>query len=342
MKKVTAKEIAERLGVSQATVSMSLRGRPGISESVRSRVLEAAKEMGYSLPKSQSSMLQLVIYKKHGRVVSDSPFIELLIHGVYAKAEELGYHLSVSYFYGDKNRGEQLNSICSVESEGILLLATEMSDRDLEPFMKLRLPLVTLDNFSSSMERDAVVIDNLFGVRAAVQYLVKCGHTRIGYLRSNVDIRNFLERRTGYFSGCQLLSQQEAKDASRRIVRVGVTTETAAASMREYLSSSPILPTAFFADNDHIAAGCARALHEAGYRIPEDISIIGFDDAPICEEITPALTTMAVPKERMGGYAVSLLTERIRHPASEIVRVAMEPRLVIRESVLDLCPNRTN
>ena len=338
MKKVTAKEVAKRAGVSQATVSLVFRNKPGISEDIRNKVLQTAEAMGYTAePRHISNrIMQLVVYKRHGRVISDNPFIEILLQGVADQAAKLGYHLSVSYFYGDKDRKEQVKSICSLQSEGIILLATEMGESDFELFRDMTVPIILLDNFSLDMKWDAVGIDNRRGVRNAIRYLIECGHTRIGYLHSNVDIRNFRERQNGYLSGCRLLQENMARDASKRIVKVNVVTEYAARSMKEYLATNPILPRAFFADNDHIAAGCCRALLETGHRIPEDISIIGFDDAPISEMTEPKLTTMAVPKERMGALAVSRLAERIKDPSIETVHIEVLPELVVRDSVLDL------
>ncbi len=338
MKKVTVRDVAQRAGVSPAAVSMVFHNRPGISQEVRNRVLEVAAELGYPATRPRDSrVLQLIVFKRHGRVVSDNPFMDILTRGVTDEASRLGYHLSISYFYGDKDRQEQIRSLCSLASEGMLLLATEMSEEDLDLFRTIPVPLVLLDNFSTSMSWDCVHIDNLCGVQAAVQYLIRRGHTRIGYLHSSVDIRNFRERQEGYLRGCRALPEQDARDAARRVIRADVSTELACRMMRSFLSSHTApLPTAFFADNDHIAAGCSRALQEAGYRIPEDVSILGFDDSPIARMTEPALTTMAVPKERMGALAVERLVERIRNPQLEHIRIAVMPELVERDSVLSL------
>ena len=341
--KVTAKDIAKELGVSQATVSMVLRGKPGISETTRKLILEKASAMGFSYERGlsrQSGIIQLVMYKRHGRVVSDNPFLEILAQGVADQAAKLGYHLSISYFYGDKNCKEQIKSLCSLRSQGLLLLATEMNDSDMDLFEGVTIPIVMLDNYSSYMKWDAVVIDNRLGAHNAVRHLIDCGHTRIGYLHSNVEIRNFRERQSGYLSGCKLLPEQLARDAAKRIIRTNVNAyafaEYAFRVMKEHIASERVLPSAIFADNDYIASGCCRALLEAGYRIPEDVSVIGFDDSPICELIEPQLTTMAVPKERMGAVAVSRLVERIKNPGIEKVRISVLPELIRRGSILQL------
>lgn len=337
---VSAKDIARELGLSPAAVSLALRGRPGVSESTRTLVLKKATELGYVREvrhaSSKEGMIQLVIYKRHGKVFSDTPFFEQLIEGVAEQATGLGYHLSISYFYGSQNHQEQMRSLRSLKSDGIILLATEMHSTDVKLFSEMDVPLVVLDNFFPMEDYDLVGIDNRYGVMRAVRYLIECGHTRIGYLHSNVEIRNFLRRQDGYNAGCRLLPEALARDAIRRVVRVGVTPEAAAADMRAYLETDPILPTAFFADNDSIAAGCCRAMQEAGLRIPWDVSIIGFDDSSLSQMLNPPLTTMGVHKERMGALAVARLHERMQNNIPEIVRLLVRPRIVVRGTVLDL------
>ena len=337
---VSAKDIARALGLSPAAVSLALRGRPGVSEATRALVLEKAAELGYVMEDrahpDRRGMIQLVIYKRHGKVFSETPFFEQLTEGVAEKAAELGYHLSISYFYGSQNHQEQLRSLRSLKSGGIILLATEMHAVDMKLFSNVDVPLVVLDNFFPTESYDLVGIDNRYGVVDAIRYLIDCGHTRIGYLHSSVEIRNFLRRQDGYNMGCRLLPEPLARDAIRRVVRVGVTPEAAAADMRTYLAGAPILPTAFFADNDSIAAGCCRAIQEYGLRIPRDVSIIGFDDSSVCQMTNPPLTTMGIHKERMGALAVTRLHERMQNNIPENARIMVRPRIVIRGSVLDL------
>ena len=335
---VTAKEVARRAGVSAAAVSMVFHNKPGISEPVRAHVLAVAEELGYepagSGPAARARILQFVIYKRHGKVVGDTPFFEQLTKGVADEVRRLGYQLSISYFYSTENVREQLRSITSIKCAGIVLLATEMHTQDMNAFAALDVPIVLLDNFFPARQYDAVVIDNRYGAWNAVRYLVQCGHKRLGYLHSSVEIRNFRERSDGYLSGVRSSPEADA-DSVQRIVRVGTTPEAAAADMAAWLAGDPALPTAFFADNDLIAAGCCRALLNAGYRIPEDVSVIGFDDSAICQLMAPKLSTMRVQKERMGALAVQRLDLRIREHPAEIVRLSVLPEIVRRESVLE-------
>lgn len=337
--KVTAKDIANYLHLSQATVSMVFRGRVGISQETRERVFHAAKELGYEYHASSgrvySNRIHFVLYKRHGKIMSDTPFFEQLTQGVSEKAQELGYQLSVSYFYGSQSPMEQIRSIESTECTGIIILATEMRSADLSAFESLDVPIVLLDNWYMGKPYDSVVIDNKQGAWIATQYLMHKGHTRLGYLSSSVPIRNFSERNEGYQIAIRSIKVPD-NHSDVRIVKVGTTSEAAYNDMAAFLASEPVLPTAFFADNDIIASGCIRALQKAGYRVPEEVSVIGFDNIPLCELITPRLTTVAVPKARMGALTVEQLDRRIRGVSgSETVRISVCPEIVERESVLD-------
>lgn len=331
--KVTSKDVARAAGVSQATASMVFRGKPGVSEATRQKVLDKALELGYMIPQVPARVIQLVIFKRHGKMFNDSPFMEILIQGVMDQAMKMGYHPSIFYFYRDKNHMEQLSNMLTMKSVGIILLATEMEDRDINIFKNISIPIVLLDNTISRIGWDFVAIGNYFGVREATFFLIRNGFRRLGYLQGKTGIRNFRERYKGYVVACQKLATQEAQDSIKRVVMTDISSDGAMQSMKEYLDTDPVLPDAFIADNDHIAVGCMRALIQAGYRIPEDISIIGFDDSPICQSVSPQLTTMEVKKERMGALAVIRLNDRIHISDIETVNTLVMPQLIVRESI---------
>ncbi len=337
MAKVTARDVAKAAGVSPATVSLVFRNKPGVGNDTRERVFATARDLGFEYavdekPRKTSTLL-LVIYKAHGRVVADTSFFESLVKGVSDATYAQGYHrLSISYFYAQQDREEQLAAIQTVKCAGIILLATEMRAGDVSQFERLGVPIVLLDNWFPTKHLDSVVIDNTRGAWAAVRYLANVGHKEIGYLHSSTEIRNFLERREGYLSAMHGMDMDV--NPVHGIVGVGPTRESAYADMSAYLDRDPYLPTAFYADNDVIAISCIRALQDHGYRVPEDISILGFDDETGSAVCNPPLTTMRVPKASMGALAVRRLVAQI-HGATggEVIRIAVLPEIVQRKSV---------
>lgn len=334
---ITAKALAKELGVSPAAVSIALNGRNGISEKKRQMILDAAESMGLRRDNRKSPaspVIHLVLFKKHGMVYGDTPFFSALLEGVSAQVSESGCRLQVSYFYAAQDYKEQLRGITSSDCAGILLLATEMGCGDLRYFEALEIPVVILDSFFEEAPFDSVVINNEQGAFQAVRYLLDCGHRRLGYIRSSVDINNFYERHIGCLKGTKDFVDQGL--CTLDTIFASSTQDTAYRDMNQYLESHSDLPTAFFADNDIIACGCMRALQEHGYRIPEDISIIGFDDAPLAYVGFPALTTVNVPKEYLGKFAVQKLLERIRDKGTTpFSKTCINTSLVIRSTVKD-------
>lgn len=334
---VTARDVAREAKVSPATVSLVFRGKPGVGRETRERVLECARKLGfeYEAPQERrsTSTILLVVYKRHGRVVGDTPFFEELIKGVSDATYRHGYHrLSVSYFYATESKSEQMKAIRSVKCAGIILLATEALAGDIAPFEHLGVPIVLLDSWFPSKRLDSIVIDNSRAAYEAVLYLAKAGHRSIGYLHAGVNIRNFLERQSGFVSAMHEVAPEGMEKT--HVVRVGSTVQSAYDDMCVYLDTNPTLCTAYFADNDIVAVGCMKALADHGVKMPDDVSIIGFDDTTYCDLVTPRLSTMVVPKAAMGELAVKRLIELIQgETQGEIIRTAVLPTVVERDSV---------
>jgi len=332
------KDIADRLGVSQATVSLVLNNKPGVSEETRKKVLKFIEEMGYdtnilSKPAlKHNGNIRFIVYKKHGKVVSDTPFFSALMEGIDSEARDSGYSLVVSYVNEKDNKPEILRILQENPPEGIIILATEMVSEDVADFKRLGIPIVVLDNYFISEKLDTVIINNIEGAYEATKYIIKKGHTDIGYLSSKVHINNFLERREGFLKAIK----ESGLDFDPKFeYKIGSTLEEAYQDMLVLLDNNPPIPSAFFADNDIIALGAVKALKQKGLKIPEDVSIVGFDDMPFCEMIEPSLTTVRVYKQKMGMIAVRRLRSKIEDEAEENVKIEIMTELIERNSVFD-------
>ena len=336
---ISAKELARQLDVSPSAVSIALNGRPGISEQTRSRILAAAAAAGLERPARQSKIairyINLIIFKKHGLVIGDTPFFSELIENVTTVAASLAYRVQLTYFYAGQNHDEQLKSINSTGCAGVIILATEMTEEDIPLLSGIQAPLVVLDNNVETAGYDCVVINNVQAAMTATTYLLTAGHRRLGHLCSNVDIVNFRERREGFLRATARLL---ADDPGSRIVSVPIesTSDGAYRDMTNWLASRPELPQAFFADNDIIAIACIRAMKETGIAIPRDVSIIGFDDMPYSRVVSPKLTTMHVPRDVIGRYAVTRLHEKISSPDSATLKIAVNAWLKEGGSVMNM------
>jgi len=337
---VTIKEIADKANVSAATVSMVINNKPGISFPTRKRVLGIVESYGYNVSPlknvltKRNGTIQLTIYKKHSQVVDDTAFFEALIAGIEATARINGYQLTIKSVTSQKLDADLIRSdLIDDTVEGILLLGTEMDEEDMRSVMQLDKPLLLLDTCFLGVFSNYVVIDNISGVFMGVNHLIENGHRKIGYLRSSTVIQNFLERYEGY-EKAMLCSNLEYDHGYT--VPLRSTIEGAYEDMLEYLSGSPKLPTAFFADNDIIACGAMKALKETGVKIPQDVSIVGFDDMPFCTIIEPPLSTISVDKKMLGTFAVEDLIRLIANGKGYHSKTLLGVDLISRDSVLGM------
>lgn len=333
---MTAKELAKLLNLSEAAISMALNNKPGVSTATRQRVLAAARENGYDFSKlketednkKEEGTISFLIYRKHGAVVSDTPFFNQLTEGIEQACRRAHYSLNINYLYADDSIKKQLSQL--PYSNGLLLLATEMKLEDFAPFHALTVPLVVLDTWYETLGYDSILINNFQGAYQAANYLIKKTQSQPGYLRSSYPIGNFNERADGFYKAIR----ENGMSTSRSpVLSLSPSMEGAYKDMLELLENGEKPVRAYFADNDLIAAGAMKALREKGYRIPEDVSVMGFDDMPLCNYIEPTLTTVHVPKQYMGQMAVTRLLQIIRSSENYPVKIEIGTRIIKRKSV---------
>jgi len=212
---------------------------------------------------------------------------------------------------------------------GIILLGTEMSKEDFLPFSRLRLPVVLLDVYMQDVDVDCILINNNQGAYLATDYLISTTKSQPGYLHSSYSISNFEERADGFYKAIRAHGMSSSKSIVHLLTP---SIEGAAADMQEILNSGEAIARAYFADNDLIAIGAMRALQQKGYRIPEDIAIVGFDNLPMCNYINPPLTTINVPKKYMGEMAVVRLLALTEARQFVPVKMEIHTNLVQRHS----------
>lgn len=330
--KAGIKGISELTGYSLATVSNALNHKRGVNYDTSVRILKAAQELGY-VNSTKISKIRFVTYKKNGMILEGTPFFPALIDGVEREAKEEGYE-TVFCTLDRESVGyeDQLTSILNDPTAGMLLLGTEMMEEDFEPYQNAKCPLVLLDGWCDFHPFDSVLISNADSAAQAVEYLIANGHRRIGYLKGKFRIKNFCYRSAGFY---QAIHKNGLTVMSYDIVPLFSTMEGAYQDMKGWLKTAKSLPTAFFADNDVIALGAMRAIKEYGLRIPEDVSIIGFDDLLLGEVCTPRLSTIHVFKQEMGQFAVRRLVDQIKKGTQTRAKIQICTKLIERESVMN-------
>ena len=328
--KTSIRQISKITGFSPATVSNALSGKRGVNKDTAEKILAVAKERGY-ISETKITNIKFVIYKKTGEIISDTPFFSSLIEGVEAESRASGYKTEICNLDKSSDEFDQLlEQILNDSASGILLLATELNEEDVKIFEKAVSPLIVVDSWYGKLKFDSVLINSTDSVHNAVEYLISKGHHEIGYLRSEIRIKNFSYRAQGYK---RALIQKRIPVNEDYQVNLRPTMDGAYRDMDKYLASNPKLPSAFVADNDIIALAAIKALKQHGYKVPRDVSVIGFDDLPFCGISSPSLTTIRVFKQDMGRMAVKRLIDKIQNKNSIHTKTEICTEFVERESV---------
>lgn len=326
------REIAKRAGVSPAAVSIVINNRKGVSESTRNRILSIIKETGYvAHAKSVSSGKVLIIrYVRSGLLVEENQgFIASMVHALQKTLNERDI-TAIS-----TDTGEMESSISQIdfsEYEGIVIVASEMTQENYGTLADIPIPFVVIDNLMPGFAYPCVGIDNAENLHAVLKYCVEKGIRRIGYLKSSLPAENFNQRSEAFFKYAADFNIEVNENC---IFEITPSLRFAHKDMRKILEQNPTLtmPECFFADNDIIALGSMKAIKEFGIRVPEDVSIIGFDNIPYSGVSTPTLSTIHVQRERIGRFAADVLLREIEIQENLRVKITFTGTLKKRQSL---------
>ena len=335
-KNLTIRDIAEAAKVSPATVSLVLNGKGEISGVTRARVLEAVASLNY-VPRAAKSnaepsdTLRFLKIAKHGHTVNrdHSVFISDYIDGMSAEATRRNYTLEVVSFEGQPI-SSVAESLAGAPISGVIALGTELTEADIHLIQGLGYPTVFIDTFYDVLDANFVDMNNEDAVYKVLSRFQRQGFRRIGFVASHVETTNFKLRRDAFFKNMSRLglSVDEAD-----VLSVESTYEGAYNDTRAHFSSGLDLAECYFCTNDIIAYGFIRALHEHGIAIPDDVSIIGFDNLPQSATLKPGLTTIEVSKRKIGYLAISVLADLIAAAEPQPpVKILVGADLVLRAS----------
>lgn len=331
--KVSIRDISRITGYSPATVSNALNNKKGVHKETAEEIFRVARETGY-INESTITKIKLVMFRKNGLIIEDTPFFPALITGFEQECRKCGYEMVVcNVDQRDEDYESQVQALINEAGSAIVVLATEMTAGDLDIYQTATCPLLIMDSWIGRMKFNAILINNEDSAKMATEYLIQKGHRRIGYIRSSFRIKNFWLRFYGYQSA---LRKHKIEFDEKYVVTVTPNINGAYHDVLKYLEAKNSIPTAYFADNDLMALGAMKAFQERGYRIPDDISIIGFDDLPFSQISTPGLTTVRVPNAEMGQLAVRRIVDMIEKDDDIAVKTQVGTRFIIRDTVKDL------
>lgn len=343
-KQATLADVAKKSRVSVSTVSLVLREKPGIPDATRRRVVAAANALGYAAkyrpalpqlqpPANKLANLGLILKADHDLPPQASPFYSHVIAGIEETCRRNHINLVFATMRVDAdNAPVELPSLIKEEQlDGLLLVGVLVSEALHERLRARQAPVVLVDAYAAWNGYDAVLSDNARGAYQAVSYLVKQGHKHIALVGTHPYADpGFLQRRVGYERALadHGITSMYFADSTREPADVERATRT-------LLEKNPRV-TALFGVNDEIALAAMATAQALGRRMPQDLSVIGFDNIEHASSVMPPLTTMHVDKAGMGRLAVQLLADRVQFPDSEKITTLLQPRLIERGSVLAL------
>jgi len=326
---VTIQDVARAAGVSVSTVSRVLNDKDDVAAETYERVQQTIEALGYT---SSLAARSLRSYKTGviGLIALDldDPFVVEVLKGVNQAIQTFGYDL-VLYASGNKSEGTP----AAWEQSHVSLLGGSIADGVIivtptAVTFPTASPLVAVDPHSQDSDYPAVISTNRIGALEVMDYLIGLGHRRIGFIGGRPDLQSAIQRLEGYEEGLQ----KAGIPIVPQLIRPGdYTRQTGYLRARELLGL-PDPPTAIFAANDRSAIGVIEAAHELGWRIPQDLSVVGFDNVPEAAHTTPPLTTVEQPMKRIGYVAAEMLIHLIREETLDSRLCEVPTRMVIRES----------
>jgi DNA-binding LacI/PurR family transcriptional regulator len=325
---VTMEDVAARAGVSRALVSIVFRGAPGAAAATRERVLQAARDLDYQ-PDTRASRLGRARTRTRSLGVLfgvGHDFHGDVLDGIYTAAGIADYEVLLSGVTRGRSEWVAVRTLLAERCEALLLLGSEFAPRELA-HLAAGVPVVSLLRPVRAAGVDVVRTDDALGLRQAVRHLADLGHTRIAHLDGGTTA-GAAERRRGFRVAMRRLNGNGVA------VRLpgGLTEVEGAAAAEAFLELPGPRPTAVAAFNDRCAFGFIDVVRRRGLRVPEDVSVVGFDDIAQAAYEHVSLTTIRQDVDRLGRAAIERVARRLDAGESEVREVVVEPRLVVRGS----------
>lgn len=332
-KRLTLKDLAAESNVHYSTVSrvMNPATRHLVAEDVAARILEIAEARGFR-PNRIAAGLRTSRSGLVGVVLPDiaNPVFPPILAGIESVLAGQGYVPIVVNAGRDKDRQRfVIDQMVGRQVEGLVLATAERDDPVLDYCLKQRIPVVMVNRGEDTGRASCVVSDNLLAMRLTVDHLVALGHRRIGHIAGPATLSTGFLRREGFIAAVK--HHRLRRDAWHVIEAESYSREAGREACARLFERFPGL-TAIAAGNDLVAMGCYDFLRERGLRCPDDVSVVGHNDMPFVDALTPPLTTVRIAVHQMGEEAARLLLKKIGAPASGAVTVQLTPELVVRGS----------
>ena len=329
---LTLEDIAKLSGFSRSTVSRAINGDPNVSEATRKQVMGIVDQLNFQpnlaargLAAGHTKVLGLVIPMGVNAIFTD-PFFPLLIQSVSSECNIHDYSVMLWLAEPEYERRMISRMMYNGLVDGVIVSSMMMDDPIVEALIKGKLPFILIGRHPTNSDISYVDVDNWTGAKTAVNHLAELGRTRIGTITGPQNMIVGRDRYQGYLDA---LKEHGLKTNINLITEGNFTVTSGAEAMKKMLKHQP---DAVFAASDAMAGGAIRALQEEGYKVPDDVAIIGFDDIPSACMTVPPLTTIKQPIRQVGSVAAKTLIKMIEQPQKESYHIILPTKLVVRSS----------
>jgi len=326
-------DVAARVGVSTASVSLVLRGAPGPSAETRRRVLEAAAELGYRADRTASMLARRRRHLLGVMLDIRSPFHAELVEEIQAEADRVGYEVVLSTLTRHRDEDRAIETLLDFRCEAVLLLGPDAADQRLAA-LSAQVPVVAIGRRVAVGDVDVVRPADHIGVAEALAHLTGLGHRHIAFVDGGRGVVA-ASRRRGYRDG-----MRRAGLADQIRIIAGDHTEEGGIRAGRLIAAGTDRPTAVVASNDRCAVGVMDAFVRAGIEVPGQISIVGYDDSPLAHLAHIDLTTVNQDPAAQARHAVLAAVQRLDEGRTQRLEVVLNPRLVVRGSTASVAPRR--
>jgi len=330
--KVTIFDVAEASGVSYGTVSRVINNDPHVRAATRTRVMDAIERLGYvtnrqaqNLAKGQTHVIGVLVPELGNGYIGE------IMRGIDSELDHAGYDLML--FTTHRRAAKESTYVASLAQgvvEGLLLVLPRNPADYLGVLNTRKFPHVLIDHQGVDTNSPAVGATNWQGGFVATEYLIGLGHTRIGFITGWMDLGCTQDRLAGYQAALRAHHLPEIPE----LIYEGDFFQSSGIAGANVLLDLPEPPSAIFASNDVMAMGAMDAIRHRGLRIPDDVSVIGFDNIPQSAVVYPPLTTIQQPLEQMGRVATQVLLDMLKNPAKQVARIELPTELIERSSAI--------
>ncbi|MCM3338131.1 LacI family transcriptional regulator [Paenibacillus sp. MER TA 81-3] len=325
--KVSIFDVAKKAGLSVVTVSRVLNNASTVREKNRQKVLQAMKELDYhpnaaarSLAKGKTGVIGMIV-----TTLQDS-YLDNIVQTVSVLLRDHGYYLALSVANHPLEEGAGSYLIQEDRVDGLLILAAVDEEPYVMELKKRKIPFVLIDNQKNHPAVSSVTVDNFKGGYEAAKHLIDLGHRSIAHIQGPQYFLSAIERERGFM---QAVKEEGLEPFS--IEPGEFTIQSGYDIVQKWLAKGQ-MPTGLFAADDFTAIGAINALRQAGCRIPDDVSVIGYDDQSLASELRPRLTTIRQPAVQMGKMAVDVLMKQINGVNKRSTTLKLNPEIIVRES----------